>query len=91
MRAVAAAVDSRSAAGLEAMIAVLWALYEEVAISVDSSPTRVAITWDAVRIIPRNHHYEPAGPNVFQVRLYPSGVIELAYRKVPEREWLKSS
>ena len=86
MRSVAAAVDSRSAAGQEAMIAALWAVYGKTAISVDVSPARAAITWDAVRITPRNHHYEPAGPNVFQVRLYPSGVIELAYRTVPERD-----
>ena len=86
MRSVAAAVDSRSSAGLEAMIAVLWALYGETAVSVAASPARVAITWDAVRIVPRNHYYEPAGPNEFQVRLYPSGVIEFAYRKVSERD-----
>ena len=83
MRAVAAAVDSRSAAGLEAMIAVLWALYRDTAVSVASSPTRVAITWKAaVRI----DAYEPVGPNEFQVRLYPSGSVELAYRKVSERD-----
>ena len=86
MRTVAAAVDSRSAGGLEAMIAVLWALYEETAVSVDSSPGRVSITWNSVRKIPRNHYYEPLGRNVFQVRLYPSGVVELAYREVPERD-----
>ena len=86
MRSVAAAVDSRSAAGLEAMIAVLWAFYGQTAVSLAASPARVAITWDATRIVPRNHYYEPAGPNEFQVRLYPSGVIEFAYRKVSERD-----
>ena len=86
MRSVAAAVDSRSAAGLEAMIAVLWALYGEAAVSVDSSPTRVAITWNALRPIPRNHYYEPGGPNEFQARLHPTGALELAYRKAPERD-----
>ena len=80
MRSVAAAVDSRSAAGFEAMIAVLWDVYEDAAISVDSAPERVAITWDTV------NRYERAGPNVFQVRLYPSGTIELAYRQVSERQ-----
>ena len=79
MRSVAAAVDSRSAAGFEAMIAVLWDVYEAAVISVDSAPERVVITWDTV------NRYEPAGPNVFQVRLYPSGAIELAYRQVSER------
>ena len=86
MRSVAAAVDSRSATEFEAMIAVLWAIYGEAVVSVDASPARAAITWEAVRPIPRNHYYEPAGPNTFQVRLYPSGVIELAYRQVPERD-----
>ena len=83
MRSVAAAVDSRSAAGFEAMLAVLWAIYGEAAISVASSPERVAITWDAVR---RDADYEPAGPNEFQVRLYRSGTIEFAYRQVSERD-----
>ena len=82
MRAVAAAVDSRSAAGQEAMIAVLWALYRRTAISVDSSLKRVAITWNA----DRRNSYKPVGPNEFQVRLYPSGSVELAYRKVSERD-----
>ena len=81
MRSVAAAVDSRSATGFEAMVAVLWAVYDDAAISVDSAAERVAITWDTV-----NRNYEPAGPNVFQVRLYPSGAIELAYRQVSERD-----
>lgn len=89
MRSVAAAVDVRSAGGMEAMIAVLWAIYEETeetVVSVDSSPARVAITWNALRMIPRNHYYEPLGRNVFQVRLYPSGVVELAYQEVSERD-----
>ena len=81
MRSVAAAVDSRSAAGVEAMIAALWAVYGNATISVDYAPERVAITWDAVA-----RNYEPAGPNVFQVRLYPSGAIEFAYRQVSERD-----
>ena len=86
MRSVAAAVDSRAAAGLEAMIAVLWAVYGSTTISVDSTPSRVTIAWDAVRPIPEDIYYKPAGPNVFQVRLYPSGAIELAYRQVSERD-----
>ena len=86
IRSVAAAVDSRSAVGLEAMIAALWAIYGEAVVSVAASSARVAITWEAVRTIPRNHYYEPAGRNVFQIRLYPSGKVELAYREVPERD-----
>ena len=49
MRSVAAAVDSRSAAGMEAMIAALWALYGDPTISVDATPARVVISWRAVR------------------------------------------
>ena len=87
MRSVAAAMDSRSAAGLEAMIAVLWAQYEDTTISVVSNPDEVVITWRAVRFGPYNEHgYTPLGENLFQARLYVSGVIELAYRAVPERD-----
>ena len=68
------------------MIAVLWAPYLEPTISVDSSPARVAITWNAYRPPPRNIWYEPLGENVFQARLYPSGIVELAYQSVPERD-----
>ena len=89
MRSVAAAIDSRSAAGLEAMIAVFWALHDHWAphehptISVDSSPARVVVTWRAVR---PPHDYAPLGESLFQARLYPSGIIELSYRVVPERD-----
>ena len=86
MRSVAAAVDSRSAAGLEAMIAVLWAIYRDTTISVDSTPDRVVITWHAVRPTPSNIYFPPLGENLFQARLYPSGVIELAYRVVAEQD-----
>ena len=87
MRSVAAAIDSRSAAGLETMIAALWADYGDTTISVDSTSARVVITWQAVRPAPYNEAgYEPLGENLFQARLYPSGVIELAYRTVAERD-----
>ena len=83
MRSVAAAIDSRAAAGLEAMIAALWASYGDVTLSVDSSPARVVFGWSATR---RAAFHAPLGPNVFQARLYPSGRIELAYRAVAERD-----
>ena len=86
MRSVAAAIDSRSAAGLETMIAALWAIYGDTTISVDATPARAVITWQAVRPTPFNVYYEPLGENVFQARLYPSGAIELAYRPVAERD-----
>ena len=86
MRSVAAIVDSRSAAGMEAMIAALWALYGDPTISVDATPARVVITWRAVRFNTTAEGHFPLGENLFQARLYPSGVIELAYRAVPERD-----
>lgn len=86
MRSVAAAIDSRSAAGLEAQIAALWAIYGDVTLSVDSTPTRVVFTWSATRPLPGYAFHAPLGANVFQARLYPSGRIELAYRAVAERD-----
>ena len=87
MRSVAAAMDSRSSAGLETLIAVLWSQYENATISVVSNPDSVVVTWRAVRFPPYNEHgYTPLGQNVFQARLYVSGVIELAYQAVPERD-----
>ena len=83
MRSVAGAIDSRSAAGLEVMIAALWSVYESTTISVDSTPSRVAITWNVVRTWT---DLRADGPNVFQARLHPSGVVELAYRQVSERD-----
>ena len=86
MRSVASAVDSRSAAGLEAKIAALWAIYGDTTLSVDSSPARVVFRWSATRPMPAYRFNAPLGPNVFQARLYPSGKIELAYREVAEQD-----
>ena len=86
MRSLAAAIDSRSAAGLEAKIAALWAIYGDMTLSVDSTPARVVFSWAATRPMPAYRFHRPLGPNVFQARLYPSGRIELAYRAVAERD-----
>ena len=86
MRSLAAAIDSRSAAGLEAKIAALWAIYGDLTLSVDSTPARVVFTWSATRPEPGYRFNAPLGSNVFQARLYPSGRIELAYRRVAERD-----
>ena len=86
MRSLAAAVDSRSTAGLETMIAALWALYRDSTVTVDSNDTRVVITWRSVRRQGDSSGFVPLGENLFQARLYPSGVIELGYRTVPERD-----
>jgi len=86
MRSLAAAIDSRSAAGLEAKIAALWAVYGDMTLSVDSTPARVVFTWSGTRPTPAYRFNAPLGPNVFQARLYPSGRVELAYRAVAERD-----
>ena len=86
MRSLAATIDSRSAAGLEAQIAALWAIYGDVRLSVNAAPSRVVFTWSANRPEPGYKFNAPLGPNVFQARLYASGRIELAYRAVAERD-----
>ena len=87
MRAVAAAIDSRSAVGLEAAIAALWAQYDRTTVSIVSGSDQAVITWRVVRFEPYNEHgYRPLGENLFQARLYPSGTIELAYHTVAERD-----
>ncbi len=86
MRSVAAAIDSRAAAGLEGMIAVFWALYDAATVTVDSTPDSVVITWRAFRRTAANAYYRALGENQFQARLHPSGVVELAYRAAPERD-----
>ena len=86
MRSLAAAIDSRSAAGLETKIAALWAIYGNTTLSVDSTTARVVFSWSATRPTPAYKFNAPLGPNLFQARLYPSGTIELAYRSVAERD-----
>jgi len=88
MRSVAAAIDSRSAAGLETQIAALWAIYGDATVSIDATSARAVFTWSATRPEPGYEFNAPLGPNVFQARLYPSGRIEFAYRAVAERDGL---
>ena len=83
---MAAAVDSRSAAGLEAMVAVLWALYDRATVTVESTQGMTVITWRATRRTAANIYYEPRGENLFQARLHPSGSVDLAYRAAPEQD-----
>ena len=86
MRSMAAVIDARAVAGLESMIAVLWGINGEFMLSVDSTPTRVVLTWQGPRPTPAYVHHAPLGENLFQVRLYPSGVVEFAYRTIAERD-----
>ena len=70
------------------MIAVMWAINGNATVQVDASPTRVAMTWRAVRPSPGvfGHGYEPLGESRFQARLYPSGEVQFSYLAAPERD-----
>jgi hypothetical protein len=87
MRSVAAAIDSRSAAGLEQMISVLWGTYDPDShrsqISIRQSNDVLVVTWNVTRI---NWGQTPAGVNIFQARLFKSGVIEMVYPRVFESD-----
>jgi hypothetical protein len=86
MVSVAAAIDSRSAAGLEKMIAVLWGPYQNPSVSqvsIQADSQSLAITWNMTRAA---WGEAVLGVNTFQARLYPSGVIEFAYPHVAERD-----
>jgi len=87
MCSVAAAIDSNSAAGMEQMLAVLWNAYETDSrvckVHIESNKESLAITWEVVR---GSAGQEIAGTCTFQARLYPSGMIEMAYPTVPERD-----
>jgi hypothetical protein len=86
MSSVAAAIDSRSIAGFEKMIAVFWGPDQGApsnSISIHSQPDCLAITWNVTRA-PWGQAI--LGPNTFQARLFPSGKIELTYPHVVERD-----
>lgn len=87
MRSVACAIDSRAAVGLERMIAVLWSTWAYTdAIYVNSSSTNCLVTWEVRRYESPYVGYDSLGTNLFQARIYPSGVIDLSYLRVPERD-----
>ena len=85
MRWVAAKVETRSLAGLENMIAVLWANYgrTNTVVYVKSTEQYLLVTWEANR---NSSFFYPLGTNLFQAKLFPSGQIELSYKKVPEQD-----
>jgi len=88
MNQVANAVAGRASLGEEFMIAALWGLYEHNSadIFVSSSGPEFVVTWQLTRDVEFNVLYDPLGRNEFQIRLQPSGVIELSYREVAERD-----
>ncbi|HEX3149279.1 MAG TPA: hypothetical protein VHR66_14490 [Gemmataceae bacterium] len=85
MRSMAAAIDMRSAAGEEQMVAALWAVYDwrRTKVAVHKADDYLAVTW---RVTRQDGDMPVAGENAFQARLFKSGVIEFAYEKVPERD-----
>jgi hypothetical protein len=90
MRAVAAAVDSRSIVGMERMIAVLWAdclpdpEFSRVRVRLEDGA--LAVTWSVRRAVSPGVIGQAKEENLFQARLYPSGAIEMAYPRVAERD-----
>ena len=86
MCSVAAAIDSRSVAGMEKMIAVFWGnntLPKTSRMSFRTNRNSIAITWNVSRM---PWGQAVSGENTFQARLYSSGVIEFAYPKIAERD-----
>lgn len=87
MCSAAAAIDSRSAAGMEQMIAVLWGPYDSnpavSEVRLDTEGNSVTITWNVTRVALGQ---VVAGVSTFQARLYRSGVIEMTYPHVVERD-----
>lgn len=85
MRSMAAAIDARSAVGLEQMIAVCWAVYDprRTKVAVQKAADQLVVTWNARRWA---DDMPVAGDIIFQARLMKSGIIEFAYAKVPERD-----
>jgi hypothetical protein len=86
MVSVGAALDGRSAAGLETMIAAFWGPYQNPSMSQISARIFndcLAVTWNMTRAA---WGQAVLGVNTFQARLYASGVIELTYPHVAERD-----
>jgi hypothetical protein len=90
MRAVAAAIDVRTARNVELLIAPLWSVYGSRAgenhIYIRTSPEEIVVTWNTVRRKLPNVGYDPEGPNEFQAALKKTGQIVFSYRRVPERD-----
>lgn len=86
MLSMAFAIDGRCAARQEQMIAALWATYENgdpSQVSVDVQKDCLTVDWNMTRIA---WGQVVAGPNHFQARLHASGVIELVYVKIADRD-----
>lgn len=86
MSSVAAAIDSRSAAGMEKIITVFWGPFmgrNTDSVSIHTQKDYVAITWNMTRA---PWGQAVLGLNTFQARLYSSGVIEFIYPHISEHD-----
>lgn len=81
MRSVAATIDSRSVTGLEAMIAALWGPHGATNVTSDVTADTAVATWRGGRLRPF-----PTENHLFQARLHATGVVELAWHRVRERD-----
>lgn len=89
MHSVAASLDARSAAGLEYVIAALWNYYHQDdhgTITVDREAGSLTVTWEIRRMDGRIGFTEKTEPSLFQARLYPTGAVELAYKRLAEKD-----
>ncbi len=90
MQSVAGSLNDRAAAGQEEMICAFWGLNspdaEKSQIFVQRSATEFVVTWQVQRYIWFGEAYQPLGPNVFQARLLPGGVIEFSYQQISEKD-----
>jgi hypothetical protein len=90
MQSVAGSLNDRAAAGEEKMICAFWGLNSPDAdksqIFVRRAATELVVTWQVQRYIWFGEAYQPLGPNVFQARLQPDGVIEFSYQQISEKD-----
>ena len=88
MRSIASAIDARTAVGIERMIAALWCTWSSAASAIytNGTSTNCLVTWEVARFQDAYSSYAPLGVNLFQAQVYPSGVIDLSYTRVVERD-----
>ncbi len=90
VESVAGSLNDRASAGQEKMICVLWGLYSpdplKSRILVRRAADELVVTWQVERYFWFGEAYRPLGPNVFQARLLPGGVIEFTYQQVAEKD-----
>ena len=90
VQSVAGSLNDRASAGQEKMICAFWGLNspdpEKSRIFVRQSVSEFVVTWQVERYIWFGEGYRPLGPNVFQARLQPDGVIEFTFQQISEKD-----